>query len=115
MSGQGRNGERDSAGGIERSDRADRNRDYGDSAGYGGGGAALDYDDVLGDTSRGRRLEDNPLVEVIPDPGGHGQDAIRLRAYRKWDEAGRPEGRDEEFWTEAERELNDAPGARGTR
>ena len=109
MSGKGEGGrEPDSAGGVERSDRADRNRDYGDSAGYGGGGAALDYDEVLGGTGRGRKLENNPLDEVIPDPGRPSEDSIRDRAYRKWEDAGRPEGRDQEFWAEAEREVRAA-------
>ncbi len=30
---------------------------------------------------------------------------IRSHAYRLWEKAGRPEGRDDEFWLEAEREL----------
>jgi Protein of unknown function (DUF2934). len=33
------------------------------------------------------------------------QDRIRDRAYRLWDEAGQPEGREDEFWYRAEREL----------
>jgi|HubBroStandDraft_5_1064220.scaffolds.fasta_scaffold07701_5 hypothetical protein len=30
---------------------------------------------------------------------------IQTRAYQLWEEAGRPEGRDEEFWLLAERAL----------
>jgi hypothetical protein len=30
---------------------------------------------------------------------------IRARAYQLWEEAGRPEGRDEEIWCQAEQEL----------
>jgi hypothetical protein len=30
---------------------------------------------------------------------------IRTRAYRLWELAGRPEGRADEFWEEAKREL----------
>jgi hypothetical protein len=30
---------------------------------------------------------------------------IRARAYRLWEETGKPDGRDEEFWHQAEREL----------
>ncbi|PSO21590.1 DUF2934 domain-containing protein [Bradyrhizobium sp. MOS003] len=30
---------------------------------------------------------------------------IRERAHRLWEQAGRPEGRDEEFWSAAEQEL----------
>ena len=32
-------------------------------------------------------------------------DKIRDRAYQLWDRAGQPEGREQEFWFEAEREL----------
>ena len=31
----------------------------------------------------------------------------RARAYELWEQAGKPPGRDEEFWLTAERELND--------
>ena len=34
-------------------------------------------------------------------------DEIRVRAYRLWDEAGRPEGRMDEFWHKAERQLEE--------
>jgi Protein of unknown function (DUF2934) len=34
------------------------------------------------------------------------EEAIRERAYSKWEEAGRPEGDGIEFWLEAERELD---------
>jgi hypothetical protein len=30
---------------------------------------------------------------------------IRDRAYQLWDQAGQPEGREQEFWYDAEREL----------
>ncbi len=30
---------------------------------------------------------------------------IRELAYKKWEEAGQPEGQDEEFWVRAERDL----------
>ena len=30
---------------------------------------------------------------------------IRERAYQLWDRAGQPEGREQEFWFDAEREL----------
>jgi hypothetical protein len=33
------------------------------------------------------------------------QDHIRLRAYQKWEAAGKPDGDGLEFWLEAEREL----------
>jgi hypothetical protein len=40
----------------------------------------------------------------MPNPT---EDQIRVRAHQLWDVAGRPEGREEEFWHEAERELKD--------
>jgi hypothetical protein len=30
---------------------------------------------------------------------------IRVRAHRLWEEAGKPEGREHEFWHQAERQL----------
>ncbi|SMQ74523.1 Protein of unknown function [Devosia lucknowensis] len=33
------------------------------------------------------------------------EDKIRDRAYQLWDQAGRPEGREQEFWYDAQREL----------
>jgi Protein of unknown function (DUF2934) len=44
----------------------------------------------------------------MPDPT---PEQIRQRAYALWEAAGRPEGREQEFWHEAERELqNSDPG-----
>jgi hypothetical protein len=34
-------------------------------------------------------------------------DQIRTRAHQLWEIAGKPEGRNDEFWHEAERELKD--------
>jgi hypothetical protein len=36
------------------------------------------------------------------------EDHIRVRAREIWEENGRPSGRDEEFWYQAERELREA-------
>ena len=36
---------------------------------------------------------------------GDREQSIRERAYELWERAGSPEGRDEEFWQSAEREL----------
>jgi hypothetical protein len=36
------------------------------------------------------------------------EDQIRDLAYALWDEAGRPEGRDKEFWSRAERQLSES-------
>ena len=35
------------------------------------------------------------------------KEQIIHRAYQLWDQAGKPEGRDEEFYYQAERELNE--------
>jgi hypothetical protein len=32
-------------------------------------------------------------------------EAIRMRAYLKWEAAGKPKGQDDRFWHEAEKEL----------
>ncbi|MGY8681212.1 DUF2934 domain-containing protein [Bradyrhizobium sp. UFLA05-153] len=34
-------------------------------------------------------------------------DEIRARAYKLWEEAGKPEGRIDEFWYEAEQQLKE--------
>jgi hypothetical protein len=36
------------------------------------------------------------------------QDQIRQRAHELWELAGRPEGRDQQIWLEAERELENS-------
>lgn len=33
-------------------------------------------------------------------------DEIRLRAHQLWEQAGQPEGKEDHFWLEAERQLN---------
>jgi hypothetical protein len=33
------------------------------------------------------------------------EEQIRVRAHQLWEEAGKPEGRDDEFWRQAEQEL----------
>jgi hypothetical protein len=35
---------------------------------------------------------------------------IRRRAYELWEQYGRPEGGEEEFWFKAEREIKEAKG-----
>ena len=37
--------------------------------------------------------------------------SIAARAYQLWEQAGKPAGRDEEFWLRAEAELTKAPAA----
>jgi Protein of unknown function (DUF2934) len=35
------------------------------------------------------------------------EDDIRKKAHELWEAAGRPDGRDQEFWQEAERQLKE--------
>jgi hypothetical protein len=42
------------------------------------------------------------------------EDIIRQRAYRIWEEEGRPEGRDRLHWDQAARELDGDPGEAST-
>ena len=37
------------------------------------------------------------------------QDEIARRAYEIWEQAGKPDGRDQEFYHQAERELEQEP------
>jgi hypothetical protein len=41
---------------------------------------------------------------VMPDPT---DDQIRTRAHQLWEQAGKPEGREDEFWHQAEKELQE--------
>ncbi|GAA0003600.1 DUF2934 domain-containing protein [Bradyrhizobium diazoefficiens] len=36
------------------------------------------------------------------------EEQIRKRAFELWEQAGKPEGRENEFWQQAQRELRDA-------
>ena len=36
------------------------------------------------------------------------EEQIRKRAFELWEQAGKPEGRDDEFWDQARRELQGA-------
>ena len=57
---------------------------------------------------------------ILPESPGRGRlhkecvmtkptkDQIIHRAYELWEQAGKPEGRDDEFYHQAERELNEA-------
>ena len=67
MSDDRRGGGRNQGAGDDDRTGADRpERDFGDSAGYGGGGSALDYDEVLGDENSRRDLgRPNPLDAVV--------------------------------------------------
>jgi hypothetical protein len=48
-------------------------------------------------------LKQRALALAKPD-----QDHIRIRAREIWDENGKPPGRDQEFWYQAEREFREA-------
>lgn len=50
-----------------------RERDFGDSAGYGGGGSTLDRDEVLGGEGRRAGVRDNPL-DAVMDTGSEPAD-----------------------------------------
>ncbi|MGJ4948020.1 DUF2934 domain-containing protein [Bradyrhizobium sp. HKCCYLS20291] len=36
------------------------------------------------------------------------EERIRERAHRLWEQSGRPDGREDEFWHQAEREVREA-------
>jgi hypothetical protein len=36
------------------------------------------------------------------------EEQIRKRAFELWEQAGKPEGREDEFWNQAQRELQGA-------
>jgi hypothetical protein len=63
------------------------------------------------DRTTQRRLVElrNELTETLrrlPHRGaGIPESRIRARAHELWEQHGRPQGRDEEFWLQAEREL----------
>jgi len=38
------------------------------------------------------------------------EEQIRKRAFELWEQVGKPEGREDEFWHQAQRELQDAEG-----
>jgi hypothetical protein len=41
----------------------------------------------------------------MASPSDEQLEHIRLRAHQLWEAAGQPEGREQEFWFEAEREI----------
>lgn len=42
------------------------------------------------------------------------EDEVRRRAYELWEQYGRPESGEKEFWLKAEREIKQAKGLNGT-
>ena len=66
-----------------------------------------DLDDALDDTfpaSDPPSMTD-PAHGVGSAAAAVSEDAIRQRAYELWDEAGRPDGRQDDHWAQARREL----------
>ena len=65
-----------------------------------------------------RRLADlqDELTETLRRfprrSGGIPESRIRARAHELWEQNGRPQGRDEQFWLQAERELIGGTGNR---
>lgn len=49
------------------------------------------------------------LVSRVRGESPDEEDAIRSRARELWKQHGRPTGRDQEFWFQAEREIQEAP------
>lgn len=45
------------------------------------------------------------MTETAAPPQFVTADTIRVRAHELWEQAGRPQNRDEEFWVEAESQL----------
>ncbi len=62
-------------------------------------------------TTRGvkpaRAVARTSATAVSSDPPEPTHDAIALRAHALWERSGRPGGREQEFWLEAERQLRD--------
>lgn len=45
---------------------------------------------------------------ILPEETSMAMDKrIRTRAWQLWDQAGRPEGRDDEYWLQAEKEIRE--------
>lgn len=61
---------------------------------------------VLKVTRHGKPASEAPRQRVTPPPAPPPDlERIRMRAYQIWEQEGRPHGRDEEHWREAERQL----------
>jgi hypothetical protein len=51
-------------------------------------------------------MRDSDMSDII--------EHIRTRAYQLWEADGRPEGRDTDYWHEAERQVTEGWGSNGT-
>jgi Protein of unknown function (DUF2934) len=62
---------------------------------------------VLKVTRHGKPASDAPKQQRAAQPpvSSPDLDRIRMRAYQIWEQEGRPHGRDEDHWREAERQL----------
>jgi hypothetical protein len=67
--------------------------------------AAPRIDPVLPQTDNARPSAQSSKQQPSSPPRAFDEEDVRLRAYLKWEAAGRPEGNDLEFWLGAEREL----------
>src|SRR5213078_5422820 len=54
------------------------------------------------------------LRRVMASSTNNIEDEVRRRAYELWEQYGRPEGGEEEFWLKAEREIKQAKDLNGT-
>ena len=65
---------------------------------------------MIGDPETARRILDltEELKQTALAIAKADEDRIRIRAREIWEENGRPSGRDEEFWYQAEREFREA-------
>ena len=62
------------------------------------------YVRLISDTEIARNILS--LASELEERAMHfGEDDVRARAYSLWKQAGRPKGRDDEFWLLAEKEL----------
>lgn len=52
-----------------------------------------------------------PASRALSAPMPEFRELIAARAYHLWVEAGRPEGRDQDYWFTAERDMRALPGA----
>ena len=68
------------------------------------------YTRMIGDAETARRILDltEELKQTALALAKADEDRIRIRAREIWEENGKPSGRDEEFWYQAEREFREA-------
>ena len=62
-----------------------------------------------------QQRSDTRNAAPVKQGAGVPPDKVAARAYEIWLASGRPDGRDQEHWFQAERELRETRGSRGTR